>query len=109
MVIDVVTWSSGMPPKSTSMSRSVSTATPHMPTSPSERGESESYPINVGKSKAVERPVCPSASRYLKRWFVCSGVPKPANMRMVQSRPRYIVGCTPRVKGYCPGRPSASS
>jgi hypothetical protein len=42
MVIDVVTLSSGMPSKSTSMSRSVSTATPHMPTSPSERGLSES-------------------------------------------------------------------
>ncbi len=42
MVIDVVTSSSGMPPKSTSMSRSVSTATPHMPTSPRARGESES-------------------------------------------------------------------
>ncbi len=42
MVIDVVTWSSGMPSNSSSMSRSVSTATPHMPTSPSDRGLSES-------------------------------------------------------------------
>jgi len=42
MVIEVVTWSSGMSLKRTSMSRSVSTATPHMPTSPSERGLSES-------------------------------------------------------------------
>ena len=46
------------------------------------------------------------ASRYLKRSLVCSGVPKPANRRIVQSRPRYIVGCTPRVNGYWPGRPS---
>jgi hypothetical protein len=37
MVIDVVILSRGMPSKSTSMSRSVSTATPHIPTSPSER------------------------------------------------------------------------
>src|SRR5512141_377522 len=28
---------------------------------------------------------------------------------MVQKRPRYIVGCTPRVNGYSPGKPSAST
>ncbi len=63
--------------------------------------------MRVGKSKAVDRPVCPSASRYLKRALVCSGVPKPANMRMVHRRLRYIVGCTPRVNGYSPGIPSS--
>ena len=36
--------------------------------------------MSVGKSKAVERPVWPWARRYLKRSFVCSGVPKPANL-----------------------------
>ena len=61
--------------------------------------------MSVGKSKAVESPVWPCASRYLKRSLVCSGVPKPANMRIVQRRPRYIVGWTPRVNGYSPGRP----
>ena len=35
-----------------------------------------------------------------RRW------PKPAYWRMVQRRPRYIVGCTPRVKGYSPGKPT---
>ena len=59
-------------------------------------------------SKAVERPVLPLASRYLKRALVSSGVPKPANMRIVHSRPRYMVACTPRVKGNWPGRPRDS-
>ncbi len=61
--------------------------------------------MSVGKSKAVERPVWPCSSRYLNRAFVCSGVPNPANMRMVQRRLRYIVGWTPRVNGYSPGKP----
>ena len=60
-------------------------------------------------SNAVESPVCPCASKYLKRSLVSSGRPKPANMRMVHRRPRYIVGYTPRVNGYSPGRPSFSS
>ena len=42
MVIDVVTWSSGMPSKSTSMSASDETATPHVPNSPSAFGSSVS-------------------------------------------------------------------
>ena len=54
-------------------------------------------------SKAVERPVMPWASRYLKRALVSSGEPKPANWRMVQRRPRYMVDCGPRVNGYRPG------
>jgi hypothetical protein len=40
MVIEVVILSRGIPSKSTSMSCSVSTATPHMPTSPRLSGES---------------------------------------------------------------------
>jgi hypothetical protein len=50
-------------------------------------------------SKAVERPVIPWASRYLKRALVSSGDPKPANWRIVQRRPRYIVDWGPRVNG----------
>ncbi len=56
-------------------------------------------------SKAVESPVVPCAMRYLKRWLVSSGEPKPANIRIVHSRLRYIVGWTPRVYGNCPGSP----
>ena len=45
------------------MSSSVSSATPSRPTSPSERGLSESWPISEGMSNAVLRPVCPWSSR----------------------------------------------
>jgi hypothetical protein len=50
-------------------------------------------------SKAVESPVIPCCRRYLKRLLVSSGEPNPANCRIVQRRPRYMVGCGPRVKG----------
>src|SRR5688500_19427156 len=63
IVIDVETWSRGIPSKRTSMSARLEIATPVFPTSPSERGWSESYPIRVGKSKAVDRPVCPCSRR----------------------------------------------
>ena len=39
-------------------------------------------------SNATESPVCPCASRYLKRALVSSAAPKPENMRMVQGLPR---------------------
>ena len=35
-------------------------------------------------------------------------MPKPANWRIVHSRPRYMLGYTPRVNGNSPGRPIAS-
>ena len=63
IVIDVDTSPSGMPSKSVSMSSSVSMATPSRPTSPSERGWSESWPISDGMSNAVDRPVWPWSSR----------------------------------------------
>ena len=34
-------------------------------------------------------------------------MPKPANWRIVHSRPRYIDGYTPRVNGNCPGSPGS--
>ena len=103
MVIDVDTRSSGMPASSLRMSSSVSIATPTRPTSPAAMEWSLSYPICVGRSKAVESPVCPAARRSLKRSLVSSAVPKPAYWRIVQKRPRYIVGWMPRVKGNSPG------
>jgi hypothetical protein len=42
IVIETETWSSGIPSNSVSMSASEEIATPHFPTSPSERGWSES-------------------------------------------------------------------
>ena len=74
------------------MSSSVETDTPSRPTSPRARGWSASYPMRVGMSNAVDSPVCPCSRRNLKRRFVSSGRPNPANIRIVQSRPRYIVG-----------------
>ena len=74
------------------MSSRESIATPTRPTSPTAIDASESYPIWVGRSKATDRPVCPCSSRYLKRAFVSSAVPKPAYWRMVQTRPRYMSG-----------------
>ena len=63
MVMETVTSSSGMPPNSVSMSSRVSIATPSTPTSPRLRPWSESKPIRVGMSKAVESPVWPWSSR----------------------------------------------
>ena len=61
IVIEVVTSPSGMSSNSTSMSAAESIATPQCPTSPSERGSSESRPIRVGMSKATESPPPPAA------------------------------------------------
>ena len=56
IVIEVLTWSSGIASKSASMSARESMATPTCPTSPALRGSSESNPIWVGRSKATDRP-----------------------------------------------------
>ena len=56
MVIDVQTSSSGMPSNAVRMSSIVSMATPVRPTSPAQRGSSESRPSWVGRSKAMLRP-----------------------------------------------------
>lgn len=61
IVIEVVTSPRGMSPKRTSMSAAESMATPQWPTSPSERGSSESRPMSVGMSKATLRPPPPAA------------------------------------------------
>ena len=45
------------------MSASESMATPTLPTSPRAIGSSLSYPIWVGRSKAVDNPVWPARSR----------------------------------------------
>ena len=103
IVIDVLTRSSGIPSNMSSMSASESIATPTCPTSASAFGSSESMPICVGRSNATDSPVCPCPSRNLNRSFDSFAVPNPAYWRIVHSRPRYIVGCTPRVYGYSPG------
>ena len=90
IVIDVVTAPRSMPAKRSSMSARVSTATPHLPTSPSASGSSESRPISVGRSKAVDRPSPPAARIARNRALVSAAVPKPANIRIVHSFERYI-------------------
>ena len=44
----------------------------------------------------------------LNRQFVSSAVPKPANIRIVQSFERYIDAYGPRVYGYTPGNSPSS-
>ena len=90
MVMEVLTVPRSIPANRSSMSARVSTATPARPTSPSAHALSESRPISVGMSNAVDRPVPPWRSSSWKRPLVSSAVPKPANMRMVQRRDRYI-------------------
>ena len=103
IVIEVLTRSSGIPSKSTSMSARESMATPTLPTSASARGWSLSYPIWVGRSNATERPVCPCSRRYRYRRLDSSAPAYPPYCRIVHSRPRYMVGWMPRVNGYSPG------
>jgi hypothetical protein len=63
--IDVETSARGIPSNAVRMSSIVSIATPVLPTSPSDRGSSESNPSCVGRSNAIDNPVEPCASRYL--------------------------------------------
>src|SRR5512138_632355 len=88
MVMEVDTWSRGMPSKRISMSARESMATPTFPTSPAAMEASESYPICVGRSNATDNPVWPAERRYLYRSLDSLAVPKPAYWRMVQKRPR---------------------
>src|SRR5260221_10216628 len=103
IVIEVETLAKSIPEKSVSKSAKESTATPSRPTSPRALGSSESMPIKVGKSKAVESPVCPCSKRYLKRSFVSLGLLCPANWRMVHGVVRKPEDFSPRVKGQWPG------
>ena len=109
MVIEVETWSSGMPSNIASMSRIESIATPTRPTSPSALGSSESRPICVGRSNAVERPGWPWSIRNRKRRLVSAAVPKPAYWRIDHGRPAYMSRWMPRVNGNDPGSPRSRS
>ena len=63
IVIEVVTFARSMPENSVSMSAIESIATPQTPTSPSERGSSESKPMSDGTSNATDSPSWPCDSR----------------------------------------------
>jgi hypothetical protein len=73
-----VTFRSGMPSNSTSMSAAESIATPQWPTSPYERASSESQPVSVGISNATDSPPPPAARIILYRALVCAAFPNPA-------------------------------
>jgi hypothetical protein len=79
------------------MSASVSMATPQRPTSPSAIGSSESMPEQRGHVERGGQAVAADLRISLNRQFVSSAVPKPANMRIVQSFDRYIDAYGPRV------------
>jgi hypothetical protein len=57
MVIDVFISPWGMPSSSSAMWPMCATGTPTLPTSPLASGSSGSYPVWVGRSKAIDRPV----------------------------------------------------
>jgi hypothetical protein len=61
MVIETVIFSRGIWSKRIFMSSTESMATPALPTSPSTRGWSLSYPRWVARSNATDRPICPAA------------------------------------------------
>ena len=61
MVIEVFIPVSGMSSNSLRISPRCGTGTPTLPTSPRASGESGSYPVCVGRSKATDSPVCPLA------------------------------------------------
>ena len=63
MVIETDVSPRSMPWNSVSMSSGVSTATPSRPTSPSDILWSESWPMRLGMSNAVDSPVWPWSSR----------------------------------------------
>ena len=109
IVIDVDTVSSGSRSSRTCMSSTVSIATPTRPTSPSARGESESMPICVGRSNATRQARLPRGEQMAKAPIRLGGGSEPAYWRIVHSRPRYIVGWTPRVNGKRPGSPRSRS
>src|SRR5207302_820094 len=82
IVIDVVTSARSMPANRSSTSARVSTATPQRPTSPRAWGSSESRPIRVGRSKAVDSPSPPARRISWKRTLVSSAVPSAHTFSM---------------------------
>ena len=110
IVIEVETSSSGIPSNAVRMSSSVSIATPVRPTSPRQRGSSESRPSWVGRSKAMLRPVravLEQVAVALVGLLRASRSPRTgASSTAACGTSR---GATPRVNGNSPGSPSRSS
>src|SRR2546423_4827782 len=90
------------------MSGSVSIETPRLPTSPMASGSSESRPMRVGRSNAVDSPSPPAASRSRNLRLVSGAVQRPPNIGVVHSFDRYIDAYGPRVYGHSPGNSPSS-
>ena len=105
IVIDVDTLSSGISSSSVCMSSTVSIATP---TRPDFAQRARRIRIDAHLRRQIERdaqPRLPGGEQQPEPPFVSAAVPNPAYCRMVHRRPRYMVGCTPRVNGNLPGSP----
>jgi len=90
------------------MSARLSTATPARPTSPRDMGSSESPPIRIGISKAVDRPSPPASSKAWKRRLVSSFSSKAGELAELSTTltdtARYIAhGSTTTDRGPCLG------
>ena len=108
MVIDVETRSSGIPSRSRACPRRCRSPRPRGRPRPAARGESESIPICVGRSKATDKP---GLSRGQQVAGSAHWSPPPCRSRRIaawsRGGPRYIVGWMPRVNGKRPGSASA--
>ena len=102
MVIEVEILLRSIPLNSNSISSIVDIGTPTFPTSPSAIIWSESYPICVGKSNAIERPDTPFSIRYLYLLFDSAAEVIPLYCLIDHNLSVYILLYIPLVKGYFP-------
>src|SRR6476469_7407787 len=86
MVIDVFISPWGMPSSRVRMWPRWATGTPTFPTSPRAITWSGSYPVWVGRSKAIDRPVCPLARLVRYSWFDALAVEWPEYVRINHGR-----------------------
>ena len=109
IVMEVVTSPSGRPSSSISMSSIELIGTPTRPTSPC-RGRRVGVVAHLRRQVEGDRQAGLALLEQVAEAAVgLGGVAKPAYWRIVHSRPRYMVGWTPRVNGNSPGVPSAWS
>jgi hypothetical protein len=88
IVIEVFICPGGMPSSRVRMWPRWTTGTPTLPTSPRASSESGSYPVWVGRSKAIDRPVCPFARLVRYSSFDACAVEWPEYVRIIHGRSR---------------------
>jgi hypothetical protein len=109
MVIDVEILSSGSPRSSTRMSSIESMATPTLPTSPCASGMIGVAPHLRRQIEGDGEARLPLLEQVVVARVGGLGRAEAAYWRIVHRRPRYMFGCTPRVKGGSPGKPRSRS